>query len=151
MGKLFGEAPQDIIDWIALQKLFFVATAPKSTSHHINCSPKGHDTFTIVSPRSCYYLDLSGSGNETISHLEERGSSRRITLMWAAFEGPPQIVRFFGTGRALLLDTNEFDELIPREDERRLPGARAIIWWGFVLAPDVMGHLIKSAGSMYTP
>jgi hypothetical protein len=91
-------------------------------------SPKGHTTFTLASPNSCWYVDLTGSGNETISHLSEPGGSRSITLMWAAFDGPPQICRFWGKGRVFLIDSPGFDALVPPGDERRLPGTRAIIW-----------------------
>lgn len=64
--------------------------------NHINISPKGYSTtFTSIDSNTAWYLDLTGSGNETISHLNENG---RITIMFLAFEGPPKIVRLFGTG-----------------------------------------------------
>ena len=45
--------------------MFFVATAPLSPQGRVNLSPKGLDTFRILSPKRVAYLDLTGSGNET--------------------------------------------------------------------------------------
>lgn len=42
-------------------------------------------------------MDLTGSGNETISHLLEPNNGR-ITILLNAFEGPPKIVRLWGHG-----------------------------------------------------
>lgn len=78
MGAFYDEIPNDTLKkWIEEQKLFFVATAPLSQEHHVNTSPKGHDTFHLVSSKACWYLDLTGSGNETVSHVLENG---RITI-----------------------------------------------------------------------
>ncbi|KAM0750957.1 hypothetical protein T439DRAFT_326000 [Meredithblackwellia eburnea MCA 4105] len=123
MGAFFDELSPSLIEWVKEQKIFFVATAPNSSKHHVNVSPKGHDTFHIVSPTSCWYLDLTGSGNETISHLEQNG---RITILFQAFVGPPRIVRLFGYGKVLERSTPEFKALHPPGD--LLPGTRSIIW-----------------------
>lgn len=65
--------------------MFFVATAPLSKDHHVNTSPKGYDSFRLVSSTECYYLDMTGSGNETISHVLENG---RITISEFLFYKP---------------------------------------------------------------
>ncbi|KAJ1815226.1 hypothetical protein LPJ75_002445, partial [Coemansia sp. RSA 2598] len=82
-------------EWIRKQKVYFVSTAPLSKSGHVNASPKGYDTLRILDSNRIVFLDGRGSGCETISHLRENG---RITVMLCAFEGPPRIMRLFGTG-----------------------------------------------------
>ena len=77
-----------------------------SKDGHVNLSPKGYDTFRILSDRKVAYLDLTGSGNETSSHLEENG---RITMMFCAFQGPPNILRLYGTGTVILPEDNEWE------------------------------------------
>ena len=98
MGKLYTEITPEIEAWIQQQHLFFVATAPLGAEGHINCSPKGLDTLRIVGPRKVAYLDLTGSGAETIAHLRENG---RIVFMFCALAGPPKIIRLHGQGQVL--------------------------------------------------
>ena len=97
--RLMGEASETLddklIEWIGRQHVFFVATAP-AEGGHVNLSPKGHDSLRVLDPSTVAYLDLTGSGAETIAHTRENG---RITVMFCAFEGPPQILRLFGAGR----------------------------------------------------
>lgn len=84
--------------FIRAQTMFFVATAPLDARGHVNLSPKGLDTLRILGPTQVAYLDLTGSGVETIAHLRENG---RIVLMFCAFQGPPSILRLHGRGRVL--------------------------------------------------
>ncbi|KAI5477459.1 hypothetical protein MNV49_006371 [Pseudohyphozyma bogoriensis] len=107
------------------QKMFWVASAPLSGDGHVNVSPRGYECLTVVNQNACYYIDMTGSGNETICHVKE---NERITLMWNAFEGPPKIVRFYGRGKILERGTPEFEALVPEGDERLLPGTRCIVW-----------------------
>ncbi|MBE9020132.1 pyridoxamine 5'-phosphate oxidase family protein, partial [Chroococcidiopsidales cyanobacterium LEGE 13417] len=95
MAKVFDRITDELQAFIATQHIFFVATAPISSTGHINVSPKGLDSFRILSPNRVAYLDLTGSGNETSAHLQENG---RITLMFCAFQGSPSILRLYGTG-----------------------------------------------------
>ena len=88
----------------------------------MNLSPKGHDSLRVLGPRSVAYLDLTGSGAETIAHTRQNG---RLTIMLCAFDGPPRIVRLFGTGTAHPLGADRFAELATRFPE--LPGARSIV------------------------
>ncbi|MEM1213751.1 MAG: pyridoxamine 5'-phosphate oxidase family protein [Planctomycetota bacterium] len=109
--------------FIAQQKLFFVATAPRDDAGLINLSPKGLDgTFAVLDPSTVAYLDLTGSGVETIAHLKENG---RICLMFCAFEGKPNILRIQGAGDVLEPDHPDYDSLASHFPE--LPGTRAII------------------------
>ena len=102
--------------------MFFVATAPSGDDGHVNLSPKGYDTLRVLGPNRVAYLDLTGSGVETIAHLRENG---RITLMACAFNGNPRISRIYGQGTAHLLGSAGFDALAPEFPV--LPGQRAII------------------------
>jgi hypothetical protein len=104
MGKLYPELDERLRKFIARQSVFFVATAPCLTSNgdggHVNVSPKGYrDTFAVLGPRSVAYLDLTGSGAETIAHLRQNG---RITIMFCSFEHSTMILRLYGTGEVVL-------------------------------------------------
>jgi Pyridoxamine 5'-phosphate oxidase len=105
MGQSNDEITPELAKWIAQQRIFFVATAPLAGDGLINCSPKGMDTFRILGPRDVAYLDLTGSGVETIAHSRENG---RSVFMFCAFEGPPKIVRLHGRSEVVLADSTEF-------------------------------------------
>ena len=122
MGKPYDEITPAIAEWIAQQRLFFVATAPLAPDGLLNCSPKGMDSFRVLNPKQVAYLDLTGSGVETAAHVRENG---RIVLMFCAFDGPPKILRLHGIGEVLPANTPEYDALCPLFPN--LPGARAII------------------------
>ncbi len=98
MGSLFESLNDDLQSFIAGQHMFFVATAPLDRAGHINLSPKGLDSFRILGPKTVAYLDLAGSGIETVAHTRQNG---RITLMFCAFEGRPRILRLYGQGRGV--------------------------------------------------
>ena len=122
MGKVHPHITDELADFIRQQHLFFVATAPLSEAGHVNLSPKGLNSFRILSPMRVAYLDMTGSGIETSSHLQENG---RITFMFCAFEGYPSVLRLYGTGSAVLPGTPEWDELSPQFE--LFYGARQII------------------------
>jgi hypothetical protein len=108
MGKVHDEIDGKLAAWIGEQSLFFVATAPSSDDGHVNCSPKGPiESLRVTGPRGVAYLDLVGSGAETIAHLRQNG---RIVVMLCAFAGPPRIVRLHGRGRVLTLADPGFEE-----------------------------------------
>ena len=123
MAKLHEHITDSIRSFIEKQHLFFVATAPLSAEGHVNLSPKGLDSLRVLSRDRVAYLDLTGSGNETSAHLYENG---RITFMFCAFDGPPNILRLYGTGRTVLLDSAEWDELY-RQFPGDFAGVRQII------------------------
>ena len=108
MGTSYDDITPVLMQWIERQHLFFVATAPLAGDGLINCSPKGMDTFRILGPREVAYLDLTGSGIETVAHSRENG---RIVFMFCAFEGPPRIVRLHGTGEVVSPDSPEYGSL----------------------------------------
>ena len=109
MGKVFVQIADKVDEFIRAQHLFFVATAPLAADGHVNLSPKGMDCFRILSPNRVAYLDMTGSGNETSAHIAE---NQRITFMFCAFEGAPNIVRLYGTGQTILRDTPDWNALI---------------------------------------
>ena len=122
MAERFASISDDLAQWWTAQPMFFVATAPSGSEGHVNLSPKGHDTLRILGAQRAAYLDLTGSGVETIAHLRDNG---RITLMACAFNGAPRISRIYGAGTVHELGTSGFDELSGNFPE--LPGTRAII------------------------
>lgn len=128
MGKVFDGIDAKLSGWIAAQRLFFVGSAP-SDGGHVNVSPKGPiESLLILDPHHVAYLDVIGSGAETIAHLRENG---RICVMLCAFEGPPRIVRLHGTGTVLLPGDAGYDELygsfeVP-DSIAVEPGARSVI------------------------
>jgi hypothetical protein len=108
MAKFYDSILDQHRTFIARQKMFFVASAPLSLDGHVNLSPKGSDCFRVLSDRQVAYMDIIGSGNETSAHLLENG---RITFMFCAFEGPPNILRLYGHGRTILPGDNEWESL----------------------------------------
>ena len=94
MGRQYETIDDALAAWIVQQHVFFVATAP-GEGGHVNCSPKGLDSFRVLGPTTVAYLDFSGSGIESIAHLRDNG---RFVLMFCAFEGAPRIVRLHGRG-----------------------------------------------------
>ncbi|HEY9194939.1 MAG TPA: pyridoxamine 5'-phosphate oxidase family protein, partial [Mucilaginibacter sp.] len=110
MAKFFENIQTAHQAFIEKQKIFFVASAPLAANGHVNLSPKGIDSFKVLSPTKVAYMDLVGSGNETSAHILENG---RITFMFCAFDGPPNILRLFGRGYAVLPRDEEWAQLSP--------------------------------------
>ena len=111
MAQSFTELAKLHQDFIAAQHLFFVATA--DVGGQINLSPKGQNSMRVLGPKQLLWLNLTGSGNETAAHLRE---VNRMTLMWCAFEGPPEIVRVYGRAQTIHprdADWEECTKLIP--------------------------------------
>ncbi len=121
MGNMHESITDDLKAFAESQPVFFVATAP-SEGGHVNVSPKGLEPVVVLGPHEVAYLDRTGSGIETIAHLRDNG---RITLMFCAFTGKPNIVRFSGTGEAVLPADDRFADLAARFPDA--PGVRSII------------------------
>jgi hypothetical protein len=122
MGKVFDEIDESLTSWIREQHVFFVATAPLAADGHVNVSPRGADALSILGPTTVAWLDLTGSGAETIAHLTENG---RICLMFCAFTDRPRIVRLHGHGRVTLPGDDDFDRVAA--EHPGYIGARAVI------------------------
>jgi hypothetical protein len=113
VGTLYAELDERLRKFIARQPVFFVATAPCLTDDgdggHVNVSPKGYaDTFAVLGPRTVAYLDLTGSGAETIAHLRQNG---QITIMFCSFSHETKVLRLYGRGEVVLPSSWRWDEL----------------------------------------
>ena len=97
MGVFYETIPPSLRDWLLQQHVFWVATSALSSNGHVNVSPKGGKCFGIPDRTTFWFMDMSGSGSETISHLHEPHNGR-ITISFCAFEGAPKIVRLWGKG-----------------------------------------------------
>ena len=118
MGRIYERIDDHLHKWINQQSMFFVGTAPAATDGHVNVSPKGPmGSLRILDDHTVAYLDIVGSGAETIAHIRENG---RIVVMFCAFQGPPRILRLHGRGEVVLPGEPRFDELL----QAGLPGAR---------------------------
>ncbi|MCZ4125473.1 pyridoxamine 5'-phosphate oxidase family protein [Streptomyces sp. H39-S7] len=140
MGKTYERIDGRLRTFIEAQPMFFTATAPLAGDGTINLSPKGlKGSFVVLDEQRIAYLDFAGSNAETIAHLRENG---RITVMWCAFQGPPNIVRVHGQGDAVFRDDPRFKELLAHfPDIDPTPhGLRAIIVVTAELVRDTCGY-----------
>ena len=141
MGRTYEEIDPRLQAWIARQPLFFVGTAPLAGDGHVNVSPKGPiGTLRVLGPRRVAYLDLMGSGAETVAHLRENG---RVVVMLCAFEGPPRIVRLHGRGAAHFPGDPGHDALLAEAgfEEPTVPeGRRAIVSVDVTRIADSCGY-----------
>ncbi|WP_367040085.1 pyridoxamine 5'-phosphate oxidase family protein [Streptomyces sp. Je 1-332] len=142
MGKTYERIDGRLRSFIEAQPLFFTATAPLSGDGTINLSPKGiTGSFAVIDEHTVAYLDFAGSNAETVAHLRENG---RITLMWTAFQGPPNIVRVHGRGEPVFRDDPRWADLLghfPAVDPTP-HGLRAIIVVTAELVRDTCGYAV---------
>ncbi|GEC04544.1 pyridoxamine 5'-phosphate oxidase [Streptomyces spinoverrucosus] len=142
MGKTYERIDGRLRSFIEEQPLFFTATAPLSGDGTVNLSPKGlKGSFVVLDELTLAYLDFAGSNAETVAHLRENG---RITLMWCAFQGPPNIVRVHGRGEPVFRDDPRFGELLARfpDIDPSTHGLRAIIVVTAELVRDSCGFAV---------
>ncbi|TWP49580.1 pyridoxamine 5'-phosphate oxidase family protein [Lentzea tibetensis] len=140
MGKSYERIDGRLREFIDNQKIFFVATAPLAGDGHVNLSPKGRaGTWRVLDEQTVAYLDFGGSHAETIAHLRENG---RITLMWCAFDGPPNIVRVHGRGEPVYRDDPRFAELVAGFGDADGPALRAVIVVTAELISDTCGFAV---------
>jgi hypothetical protein len=142
MGKTHEGISGRLRAFIERQPVFFTATAPLDAAGTVNLSPKGlRGSLAVLDERTLAYLDCAGSNAETIAHLRENG---RITLMWCAFDGPPDIVRVHGHGEPVFRDDPRWAGLIARFDlpEPEVHGVRAIVVVHADLIRDTCGYAV---------
>lgn len=125
MVKFYESIEPQHEEYIMKQPIFFTGSAPL-TGKHINISPKGlpSSSFSILEPNLCAYIDATGSGCETISHVHENG---RVTIMFCSFDKAPQIMRLFCMARVVEFDERDFGAWIKRMGEKRVTAMRAVI------------------------
>jgi hypothetical protein len=150
MGKIFDDIDEQLERWISKQPMFFVGSAPLDEDGHVNVSPKGPiDSLRVLTPTTVAYLDMVGSGAETIAHVRENG---RIVIMLCAFEGPPRILRLHGRAEVIPASDERFGELMELCGfaEPSIPEARrAIVLVEVVRVADACGYgvpLMKHEG-----
>ncbi len=137
MGKAFAKLDETNVKWIKKQRMFFVATAPTAVDGLLNLSPKGLDAFAVIDPTTVAYLDLVGSGVETIAHVKQNG---RLIIMFCAFAGPPRILRLWGTGEVIERTDPRWAEMRARFPE--MPGERSIIVLHVARVQDSCGYAV---------
>jgi Pyridoxamine 5'-phosphate oxidase len=138
MGRIYERIDDRLADFIEAQPMFFVASAPLEGDGLVNCSPKGNrHELAVVDPCRVAYLEQTGSGIETVAHLEQNG---RIVVMLCAFDGPPRIVRLHGRGRVHLLGSEGFAALAGRFPGADGPGVRSIIDVAVTRVADSCGY-----------
>ena len=120
MSEFSPSLSDEHASFIAKQPVFFVATA--AAGARINLSPKGMDSFRVLSPTRVAYLDVGGSGNETHAHLAADG---RITIMFCAFDRPALIMRLYGRGHSVLPQDADWEA--SASAFTLLPGTRQIL------------------------
>ncbi|AZZ92658.1 pyridoxamine 5'-phosphate oxidase family protein [Hahella sp. KA22] len=136
MGQQFSEISDKLTQFIQEQKLFFVGTAAREG--RVNISPKGMDSLRVLGPNRVIWLNVTGSGNETSAHIQE---CPRMTVMFAAFEGNPLILRLYGEAKVIHRNDPEWEELLAHFNP--IPGARQIF--------DLNVDLVQSSCGMAVP
>ena len=142
MGKTYAEITPRLREFVEAQPMFFTASAPLAGDGTVNLSPKGlRGSFAVIDARTVAYLDFAGSNAETVAHLRENG---RITLMWCAFQGPPNIVRVHGTGEPVFRDDPRWPDLISQFTgiDPSAHGLRAIVVVRAALIRDTCGYAV---------
>jgi hypothetical protein len=123
MGERFPSLAEKHREFIGRQHIFFAASAAPNA--RVNFSPRGTDAFAVIDERTVAYLDRTGSGNETAAHLKAGG---RLTIMFCAFDGPPNILRLYGRAEVLRRGARSYAALLERAFDGAEPtGARQIV------------------------
>jgi hypothetical protein len=136
MGKRYPEISDRLKQFIENQKIFFVGTA--TADSRVNISPKGMDSLRVLSKNRVVWLNVTGSGNETSAHIQE---TPRMTLMFAAFEGTPMILRLYGQAKVVHPNDSAWNELHSLFDP--IPGARQVF--------DLSVDLVQTSCGMAVP
>ncbi len=135
MADFFSTLDDSWVKFINAQQVFFTATAP--AEGRINLSPKGMDTFRCLDESTVGYLDLTGSGIETASHLNENG---RMTLMFCSFGEKPAILRLYGKGSVICPGDPDWGRYIDRFPD--FPGKRSLVLMKIESAQKSCGYSV---------
>lgn len=136
MAQQYGSLSEKHISFIGEQKMFFVGTA--TADSRVNVSPKGMNSFKVLSSNRVAWLNVTGSGNETAAHVQVLP---RMTIMFCSFEGPPQILRLYGTAKAVHRADPEWSDLLSHFEP--LPGTRQIF--------DMQVQMVQRSCGMAVP
>jgi hypothetical protein len=123
MAKQFASIEPAHREFIGKQHIFFTASA--TAESRVNVSPRPTDAFRVLDEHTVFYLDATGSGSETSAHLRIDG---RLTIMFCAFEGAPNILRLYGQGRTLRRGSRSYAALLDSHfNGVEFPGARQMV------------------------
>lgn len=136
MSQKYSEISDKLKLFIEQQKIYFVGTA--ANDGRVNISPKGMDSLRVINKNRVVWLNVTGSGNETSAHVQE---NPRLTIMFAAFEGNPMILRLYGNAKVIHKNDNEWDDMISLF--KPIPGARQIF--------DIHIDLVQTSCGMAVP
>jgi hypothetical protein len=136
MGKKHESLSEKLIEFITKQRIFFVGTA--TSDGRVNVSPKGMDSFRVLDSNRVIWLNVTGSGNETSAHVQ---LNPRMTIMFCAFDGPPLILRLYGTARVIHKTDDDWKVLFAHFNP--LPGSRQIF--------DLSIELVQTSCGMSVP
>ena len=136
MGQRYSEISDKLKQFIENQKLFFVGTA--TADSRLNISPKGMDSLRVLDKNRVVWLNVTGSGNETSTHIQE---NPRMAIMLTAFEGNPMILRLYGDAKVVHKNDREWEELFSLFNP--IPGARQIF--------DLTIDLVQTSCGMAVP
>lgn len=106
VAEKFTTLNQAHIDFIQKQHIFFIGSA--GCEGLINVSPKGMDTLKVIDETTIVWLNHTGSGNETSTHVQENG---RMTIMWCSFDKKPLILKTYGLAKVIHPRDSEWDEV----------------------------------------
>ena len=117
MAKVFDAIDDAAGGWIGRQRMFFVGHRAQRRRRPRQRLAQGADReLRILDEHTVAYLDVIGSGAETIAHLRDNG---RIVVMLCAFEGPPRILRLHGRGAVLAGRAVEFPGATALPEQQR--------------------------------
>jgi hypothetical protein len=136
MGQRYSEISDKLQQFIEDQKIFFVGTA--TADSRVNISPKGMNSLRVLGKNRIVWLNVTGSGNETSAHIQE---NPRMTIMFAAFEGNPIILRLYGKANVVHKNDSEWNKLYSLFHP--IPGARQIF--------DLSVDLVQTSCGMAVP
>lgn len=136
MWQRSSEISDNLKQFIGNQKIFFVATA--TAGGRVNLSPKGKDSLRVLGKNRVVWLNASGSGNETSTHIQE---DPRMTIMFVAFEGDPMILRLYGKAKVVHQNDLEWKDLYALFNP--VPGARQLF--------DLTVDLVQTACGSFVP
>ena len=136
MGKRYEVLSDKLIEFIKAQKIFFVGTATDNS--RVNVSPKGMDSLRVIDNKRVIWLNVTGSGNETSAHVQQNS---RMTIMFCALDGPPLILRLYGSAKVIHKNDAEWKKLFALFEP--LPGARQIF--------DLSIELVQTSCGMAVP
>lgn len=139
MAQQYESLSDKHIAFIGEQRIFFVGTA--TADSRVNVSPKGMNSFKVLGRNRVAWLNVTGSGNETAAHVQVLP---RMTIMFCSFEGAPQILRLYGTAKAVHMADAQWDELQGHFEP--LPGTRQI----FDMHVDMVQTSCGMAVPLYT-